>query len=282
MRQLAAWMMVAAMGLAGCSTVVQPEGGATSGREAAATAAPNGGTPESTVTDTSNLTGTTDMTNLDEISGTGDVTITDELDESGQLTNTNETDTDESGDQGQTTGAAALADSQEITDTQDTGGMGSDTGMAQAILIDTAGQAIGMASFQESDEGVEIVVEVNGLGIDLAGPHGIHIHSVGACTPDFDAAGPHFNPTNMQHGLENAEGPHAGDLPNIEISGDGTAAYETSTDMISLGTDENTIFDADGSAIMIHANPDDLVSDPSGNSGTRIACGVIVPAGVGQ
>ena len=105
--------------------------------------------------------------------------------------------------------------------------------------------------------------------------HGLHIHTVGACTPDFAAVGGHFNPTTAQHGLDNPNGPHAGDLPNLEIDADGNGTYEATTTLVTLDQGDNSLFDSDGSALVIHAAPDDLVTDPSGNSGDRIACGVI-------
>src|SRR5690606_11945130 len=98
----------------------------------------------------------------------------------------------------------------------------------------------------------------------------------GECTPpDFTSAGGHFNPTAAQHGLENPDGPHAGDMPNIEVGADGTASVTVENDRITLSEGPNSILDADGSALMIHASADDNVSDPAGNAGARIACGVI-------
>ena len=105
--------------------------------------------------------------------------------------------------------------------------------------------------------------------------HGLHIHTVGACTPDFAAVGGHFNPTTAQHGLDNPSGPHAGDLPNLEIDADGNGTYEATTTLVTLDQGDNSLFDSDGSALVIHADPDDLITDPAGNSGDRIACGII-------
>ena len=105
--------------------------------------------------------------------------------------------------------------------------------------------------------------------------HGLHIHTVGACTPDFAAVGGHFNPTTAQHGLDNPSGPHAGDLPNLEIDADGNGTYEATTTLVTLAQGDNSLFDSDGSALVIHADPDDLITDPAGNSGDRIACGII-------
>jgi Cu-Zn family superoxide dismutase len=100
---------------------------------------------------------------------------------------------------------------------------------------------------------------------------------VGKCDgPDFASAGGHFNPQSRQHGALNPQGPHAGDLPNITIGTDGKGRLESTTELISLLGGASVVFDADGSAIVIHAAPDDFRTDPTGNSGARIACGVIV------
>ena len=91
----------------------------------------------------------------------------------------------------------------------------------------------------------------------------------------FASAGSHFNPTGRQHGALNAQGPHAGDLPNVTIAADGKGRLESTTELISLVGGPSSVFDADGSAIVVHAAPDDFKTDPTGNSGARIACGVI-------
>lgn len=114
---------------------------------------------------------------------------------------------------------------------------------------------------------------------ELAGVHGIHLHAVGSCTPDFAAAGPHFNPMTKKHGTENPEGPHAGDMPNLTIGADGTGTYDQMNTMISLQQNTpNSVYDADESAIVVHAQADDYKTDPAGNSGARIACGVVEKA----
>jgi Cu-Zn family superoxide dismutase len=148
---------------------------------------------------------------------------------------------------------------------------------ATAQLQNVAGEPVGTATFTEMQDGtVMISAQITGLESDIVGPHGIHIHQTGACTPDFDAAGGHFNPTQMQHGLDNPAGPHMGDLPNIQIDEAGNGAYEATTDLFTLSEGDRSLFDDDGAAIVIHAEADDQVTDPSGNSGARIACGVIV------
>jgi glucose/arabinose dehydrogenase len=152
--------------------------------------------------------------------------------------------------------------------------------VASAQLQDADGQIVGTALFTETEIGiVEIAVSVSGLPVDGAGEHGIHIHEVGACSPNFEAAGEHFNPTNAAHGLDDPQGPHAGDLPNIELDGAGSGDYVTTSDRFTLLPGPLSIFDIDGSALLIHAGADDQVSDPSGNSGERVACGVIMLGG---
>src|SRR3712207_105403 len=113
------------------------------------------------------------------------------------------------------------------------------------------------------------------------GTHGLHVHTVGACTPDFSAAGGHFNPMAKQHGLDNPAGPHAGDLPNLTIASDGTGSLNYTNPLLALTSGANSVYDADGSAIIIHATADDNRTDPAGNSGDRIACGVIPAAQIG-
>ncbi|MDQ4077844.1 MAG: superoxide dismutase family protein [Chloroflexota bacterium] len=154
-----------------------------------------------------------------------------------------------------------------------------DVTQARADIFSVTGVDLGDATFTQLEDG-RVRVEVQVAGFDPVpggGDHGIHIHAVGQCTPDFSAAGGHFNPTNASHGLLDPEGPHAGDLPNMHFFADGSGVYEAITDLITLSPGPRSIFDADGSAIVIHAAPDDLVSDPAGNSGDRIGCGVIMP-----
>lgn len=144
---------------------------------------------------------------------------------------------------------------------------------ADAVLVHTEGRVIGRAEFFPLERGVLIRVEATGLP---AGPHGIHIHEVGDCTPpEFTSAGAHYNPFHRQHGLANPRGPHAGDLPNLVVSPTGAAFFEAVDLKVTLGPGRNTLFDADGSSLVIHAQADDHVTDPAGNSGARIACGVI-------
>jgi Cu-Zn family superoxide dismutase len=145
---------------------------------------------------------------------------------------------------------------------------------ASAVLQDINGQAIGFARFTEDATGrVHVNVHVQGIA---PGWHGIHIHAAGSCTPTFAAAGGHHNPLGHQHGLDNPLGAHAGDLPNLTVNAAGVGHLNTTTDRATLSPGPTSLFDADGSALVIHAAPDDQVTDPTGNSGGRIACGVIV------
>jgi Cu-Zn family superoxide dismutase len=143
-------------------------------------------------------------------------------------------------------------------------------------LKDANGQSVGTVTLTEQSDGVLVEGTFKNLS---AGTHGIHFHTVGACTPTFDAAGGHYNPTGKQHGFDNPAGAHAGDLPNLQIAANGTGNYSEVTDAITLQAGaSNTLYDADGTALMIHANADDYKTDPSGNSGGRIACGVVSAA----
>ena len=127
----------------------------------------------------------------------------------------------------------------------------------------------------------EINLFVNDRVKDLPpGQKGVHIHEVGKCEgPQFTSAGGHFNPDKKQHGTLNPQGAHAGDLPNISVDGYGVGQLETTTNRITLGAGPTSVFDADGSAIVIHAAADDFKTDPTGNSGGRSVCGVIVKKG---
>jgi len=155
-------------------------------------------------------------------------------------------------------------------------GMQSSDDAAVADVKNAAGQSVGTARFTQAGSVVRILVEAKGLP---PGPHAVHVHAVGKCDPpDFASAGPHFNPLNKQHGALNPQGSHAGDLPNITVAPDGTGRMETTTEQLTLGSGPLSVWDADGSALVIHANPDDFKTDPTGNAGNRIACGVLVKA----
>jgi Cu-Zn family superoxide dismutase len=144
---------------------------------------------------------------------------------------------------------------------------------ANADILNAHGEKIGTAEIRRSGSGVEIDLTVSQLP---PGMHGVHFHNVGKCdTPDFASAGSHFNPTAKKHGKENPEGPHAGDLMNIEVGADGTARAKLVDPDATLGSGPNSLFHEGGTALVIHAAADDYKTDPSGNSGARIACGVI-------
>lgn len=147
---------------------------------------------------------------------------------------------------------------------------------ATAELKNARGQTVATATFFQVSDGVRVVLEARGLPPGLKG---VHIHEVGRCDPpDFTTAGAHYNPMGRQHGLQNPAGPHAGDLPNITIAADGAGRLESMNTHVSLGASGNALLDADGSSIVIHAGPDDFKTDPAGNSGARIACGVVTRA----
>ena len=144
---------------------------------------------------------------------------------------------------------------------------------AHADIVDAQGKKVGTAAFRASDNGVRIDVNVSGLP---PGTHGIHIHSVGKCEgPAFTSAGPHLNPSSKKHGKDNPEGPHAGDLLNLEVNADGLGKASLLDQNVMLGQGQSSLFHEGGTSLVIHANADDYKTDPAGNSGARIACGVI-------
>ena len=150
---------------------------------------------------------------------------------------------------------------------------------ASAELRDPQGNPVGTAEFAEGANGVSIAVNITG-GIE-PGVHAIHIHEKGdLSSSDFKSAGDHFNPTGAEHGFDNPRGPHAGDLENITVAEDGTASYQTVNERITLSGGPNSIFDEDGSALVVHAMADDYRTDDHpdsgpGTSGDRIAAGAI-------
>lgn len=151
--------------------------------------------------------------------------------------------------------------------------------VAQAKMYDAAGNKIGIATLVENGHGgVQISINAHGLSPGL---HGLHVHSVGHCVPRaFVSAGSHFNPGGTQHGMENPLGPHAGDLPNLEVKANGNVVGHIENEYVTLEPGMvNSLLDANGSAIIIHQMPDDNFNSPTGNSGARVACGVIEALG---
>ena len=139
-------------------------------------------------------------------------------------------------------------------------------------LVDAGGQSIGSVRAWQTLGGIGFRITAAGLPHGL---HGVHVHAVGRCDPpDFKSAGSHWNPTSRKHGMNNPEGPHAGDLPNVEVAANG----KLGATVVLPGATMASLLDADGAALVIHADADDYKTDPSGNSGARIACAVIGPA----
>lgn len=146
---------------------------------------------------------------------------------------------------------------------------------AHAEIVNAQGAKVGTAKITSNAKGVKISVKVSQL---TPGEHGIHIHAVGKCEgPAFTSAGGHFNPTGAHHGVNNPQEPrpHAGDLPNLVVGANGKGSLSFTADGVTLGDGSNSLFHEGGTSIVIHAKADDLKSDPSGNSGDRIACGVV-------
>ena len=142
-----------------------------------------------------------------------------------------------------------------------------------ADIVDVSGKKIGDVEAKQTKKGVEFTVNVSGL---TPGMHGIHVHSVGKCdTPDFKSAGGHFAMPDQHHGLDNAKGPHMGDLPNLSVGKDGTAKTTFTDQSITLQPGNNSLMKSGGTALIIHADKDDQHSDPAGNAGGRIACAVL-------
>ncbi len=142
---------------------------------------------------------------------------------------------------------------------------------ATATMHDLAGGRVGTVTFTDTYAGLLIRGTVAELGL---GAHAIHIHTVGRCDPPFTTAGPHFNPEGHQHGFKNPNGPHLGDLPNIDTPASGRLTFEILMPYATL-RGKNALIDGDGASIIIHASKDDYVTDPAGDSGARAACGVI-------
>ncbi|WP_226372746.1 superoxide dismutase family protein [Allosphingosinicella flava] len=139
----------------------------------------------------------------------------------------------------------------------------------RANLLDRDGRQVGTAAVEQVGDSLRVTIDATGIA---NGAHGAHLHQTGLCTPPgFESAGAHWNPTNHRHGKDNPAGLHLGDLPNLITGTDGRGTLEYTIPTASLGA----LLDRDGAALVVHAQPDDYRTDPSGNSGGRIACGIL-------
>lgn len=144
---------------------------------------------------------------------------------------------------------------------------------ATAAMKGADGADHGSVTLTETNSGVLVRAELTGLP---PGRHGFHLHAVGECEPPFESAGDHYNPTNVNHGFLAEGGPHVGDMPNIHVPDSGGITVEVLNTFVSLAPDSgNSLSDEDGTALVIHADPDDYEGQPSGHAGDRIACGVV-------
>lgn len=146
--------------------------------------------------------------------------------------------------------------------------------VARAALLGTDQTEYGEVIIAQGADGLIVNIKAQGMS---PGPHGVHIHETGKCEgPDFSSAGGHWNPASKQHGFDNPQGAHAGDFFNLDIGADGTGALEATIAGGQLSDGDDALLDADGAAFVVHEGADDLKTDPSGESGGRLACGVFV------
>src|SRR5690606_19010144 len=143
---------------------------------------------------------------------------------------------------------------------------------AHAELVDAKGNKVGWVRIRETPNGLILHTRLSGLP---AGEHAFHVHEVGKCEPPFDSAGGHYNPGKKEHGFAVQGGYHAGDLPNITIPSEGAVEIDVFAVGLTVADGPNRLLDEDGSALIVHAGVDDYASQPSGNAGGRIACGVV-------
>lgn len=143
----------------------------------------------------------------------------------------------------------------------------------KATLKDAGGKEVGSAQLSQTPHGVLVRLTLKGIP---AGEHAFHIHQTGKCEPPFTTAGGHFNPGSKKHGIMAADGPHAGDMPNLHVPADGNLAVEVVNAAVTLDKDKpNSLYKPEGTALIIHAGKDDYKTDPTGDAGGRIACGVV-------
>ena len=143
---------------------------------------------------------------------------------------------------------------------------------ASAAILDRAGRNLAQATATQIGDSIRLRLLASGM---RPGAYGAHIHAIGRCDgADFSSAGPHWNPTGQQHGKSNPQGMHKGDLPNLTVGADGTGILEITVPGAWLSGGSAAMLDSDGAALVIHERPDDYRTDPSGNSGARIACGI--------
>jgi Cu-Zn family superoxide dismutase len=172
-------------------------------------------------------------------------------------------------------GLATLGLSACSTDGSGDGVAARDGSGAVTELRDSSGRSVGTATVTQSGDALR--VRIVGTAVPQ-GVHGAHIHTTGACdAPDFTSAGPHWNPTGRLHGTQNPQGPHLGDMPNLLVGTDGRGTLEFVIPAGRLEGGDRALLDEDGASVVVHAAADDYRTDPSGNSGARIACGVLEP-----